>query len=207
MTLCESGGMADALVSKSSKGDLVGVQVPPLAPTQLFKESLLALFLVYSDRGGIWMNWGFIQHLEQIDKLLNRLNALEIERDYPITWERVHVISCAQLGRLLARERGVDIELAALACSLHDIGRWYTGRQANHALHGEEPVREFLKTMPLSEEQKEEILQAVIHHSEKEKVGTPLGEVVKDADILDCYLHGDEITKPFHLARLEKLIK
>lgn len=42
----ESGGMADALVSKSSKGDLVGVQVPPLAPITLLKKSLLALFLI-----------------------------------------------------------------------------------------------------------------------------------------------------------------
>lgn len=152
------------------------------------------------------MNREFIQHLERIDKLLNRLKDSETIRDYPIIWERVHAISCAQLGRLLARERGVAIELAALACSLHDIGRWYTGRQENHALHGEEPVREFLATMLLSEGEKEEILEAVIHHSEKNRVGAPLVEVVKDADILDCYLHGDEITKPFHLARLEKLI-
>lgn len=152
------------------------------------------------------MNREFIQHLERIDKLLNRLKDSVTVRDYPIIWERVHAISCAQLGRLLARERGVDIELAALACSLHDIGRWYTGRQENHALQGEEPVREFLANMLLSEGEKEEILEAVIHHSEKDKVGNPLGEVVKDADILDCYLHGDEITKPVHLARLEKLI-
>ncbi len=36
--------MADALVSKSSKGDLVGVQVPPLAPKMLLIKSLRALF-------------------------------------------------------------------------------------------------------------------------------------------------------------------
>lgn len=152
------------------------------------------------------MKWEFIQHLEQVNALLDRLEGLNIHRDYPISWERVHAVSCAQVGRLLAQERGVDIELAALACSLHDIGRWYTGQQANHAVQGEEPVREFLKTAALSEEKKEQIMQAVIHHSEKDKEGDPLDEVVKDADILDCYLHGDEITKPFHVARLEKLL-
>lgn len=151
------------------------------------------------------MKWEFIQHLERIDKLLNQLSALDMERDYPVAWERIHAVSSAQMARLLAKERGVDMELAALACSLHDIGRWYTGRQANHALHGEKPVREFLANMNLSAVEKEEILQAVIHHSEKDKVGSPLEELVKDADILDCYLHGDEITKPFHLARLENL--
>lgn len=151
------------------------------------------------------MNWNFISYLEQIDNRLTELAAIEQERDYPLIWERVHAVSCAQIGRLLASERGVNPELAALACALHDIGRWYTGKQADHALHGEEPVRRFLAGLPLTEAEKEEILQAVIRHSEKDKEGSPLDELVKDADILDCYLHGDEISKPFHLARLKKL--
>lgn len=152
------------------------------------------------------MKWNFIQYLEQIDQLINSLEKLDKDRDFPIMWERVHVVSCAQIGRLLARERGVDMELAALACALHDIGRWYTGQQVDHALQGEEFVRKFLVNILLANDEKEAIIQAVIHHSEKDKIGTPLDEVVKDADILDCYLHGDEITKPFHLARLEKLL-
>lgn len=151
------------------------------------------------------MNWNFIAYLEQIDNLLTELAGIEQERDYPVVWERVHAISCAQIGRLLASERGVNSELAALACALHDIGRWYSGKQADHAQHGEEPVRKFLTNLPLTENEKAEITLAVIRHSEKDKVSSPLDELVKDADILDCYLHGDEISKPFHLARLEKL--
>lgn len=153
------------------------------------------------------MKWGFINHMEEIYALLSDLEQEKMDRDYPISWERVHATSCAQIGRLLAKKRGVDLELAALACSLHDIGRWHTGRQADHARHGEEPVRRFLERNSLPKEMKENIVQAVIHHSEKENVGTPLVEIVKDADILDCYLHGDEITKPFHIARLELLLK
>jgi uncharacterized protein len=152
------------------------------------------------------MNWKFIQHLDKLNGLLDQLEKMNLERDYPIVWERVHSVSCAQMGRLLARNRGVDTELAALACSLHDIGRWYTGKQVDHALHGEKPITDFLENLSLSQDEKDAIIQAVIHHSEKDRVGEPLDEVVKDADILDCYLHGDEITKPFHLARLEKLI-
>ncbi|HVJ49304.1 HD domain-containing protein [Desulfitobacterium sp.] len=153
------------------------------------------------------MKWEFINHMEEIYALLRDLEQEKLERDYPISWERVHATSCAQIGRLLAKKRGVDMELAALACSLHDIGRWYTGRQADHARHGEEPVRRFLEKNSLSAETKEEVIQAVIHHSEKEKVGSPLEEIVKDADILDCYLHGDEVKKSFHVARLENLLK
>lgn len=155
------------------------------------------------------MKWEFINHMDKVHALLAELEEKDQEkgltRDYPLSWERVHASSCAQIGRLLAQKRGVDLELAALACSIHDIGRWYTGKQKDHAFFGEEPVRKFLASYSLEEKEKEEIIQAVIHHSEKDKVGSPIEEIVKDADILDCYLHGDEISKPFHVVRLEKI--
>ncbi|MGE4273302.1 MAG: HD domain-containing protein [Desulfitobacterium sp.] len=153
------------------------------------------------------MKWEFINHMEKIYDLLQMLEQEKKDRDYPFAWERVHATSCAQVGRLLAQKRGVDLELAALACSLHDIGRWYTGLQKDHALHGEEPVRRFLEIYPVAETDKEEIIRAVIHHSEKDKVGLALEEIVKDADILDCYFHGDEVTKPYHVARLKKAME
>jgi len=156
---------------------------------------------------GMKMKWEFINHMEKINELLGALEQEEMDRDYPIAWERTHATSCAQMGRLLAQKRGVDLELAALACSLHDIGRWYTGLQRDHALRGEEPVRRFLVGSSLTDEDKEGIAQAVIRHSEKDKVGSPLEEIVKDADILDCYFHGDEICKPYHLARLKQVME
>lgn len=152
------------------------------------------------------MNWKFIKHLDDIYQTLDELEKHLIERDYPLIWERVHATTCAQVGRMLAQKRSVDTELAALACSLHDIGRWYIGRQADHARHGHEPVRNFLEKLELSTDQKEQIVQAVINHSDKDKTGSPLEEIVKDSDILDCYWHGDAITKPFHVARLKKLL-
>lgn len=153
------------------------------------------------------MKWEFINHMEKINSLLRDLEQEKMCRDYPISWEIVHATTCAQVGRLLAQKRGVDLELAALACSLHDIGRWYIGRQKDHALHGEEPVGRFLESYSLDERSKKEVTQAVIHHSEKDKVGSSLEEIVKDADILDCFFHGDEITKPYHVARLKKVME
>jgi len=151
------------------------------------------------------MKWDFINHMERVFELLADLEGNELERDYPLAWERVHANSCAQVGRILAQKRKVDTELAALACSLHDIGRWYTGKQKDHALHGEEHVRRFLENYPLTQEDKEAVVQAVIHHSEKDKEGSSLEEIVKDADILDCHFHGDEISKPYHVARLNNI--
>ncbi|GMA98632.1 HD domain-containing protein [Pelosinus sp. IPA-1] len=39
------------------------------------------------------------------------------------------MISCATVGRMIALERGVDSELAAIACSVHDYGRIITGKK------------------------------------------------------------------------------
>lgn len=153
------------------------------------------------------MNWGFINNLQRVYDFMDNLEKQNSQRDYPVIWERIHATSCAQIGRMLAEKRGVDMEQAALACALHDIGRWVSGRQANHAPNGEEPVCRFLIEGKITEEIREQIIQAVIKHSEKEQIGTPLEEIVKDADILDCHWHGDKMTKPFHVARLHQCLK
>lgn len=153
------------------------------------------------------MNKDFINDLQRIYSLMNNLEKQTIERDYPIIWERIHATSCAQIGRMLAEKRNVDTEQAALACAIHDIGRWISGRQSDHAPKGEEPARLFLAEGKGTEETREQIVLAVINHSKKEQIGTPLEEIVKDADILDCYWHGEEIVKVHHITRLQQLLK
>lgn len=153
------------------------------------------------------MKWESIKEMLRILTLLDNLEQQGSERDYPIGWEKVHATSCAQIGRMLADKRGVEVEQAALACALHDIGRWFTGHQQGHAPKGEEPVRQFLADKTMTIEEKEQIVQAVINHSKKDEIGSPLEEIVKDADILDCYWYGDVIEKPFHKARLIKVLE
>jgi len=153
------------------------------------------------------MNRDFINNLQRIYSLLDYLEEQTIERDYPIIWERIHATSCAQIGRMLAEKRKVDVEQAALACAIHDMGRWVSGRQSDHAPKGEGPARLFLAEEKGSGEYREQIVQAVINHSQKEQIGTPLEEIVKDADILDCYWHGEEIVKVHHITRLQQLLK
>ena len=131
-----------------------------------------------------------------------------VELDYPIDWERIHVISCAKLGYLMAEERGVDPILAAVACAVHDYGRIITGKQANHAEVGYEPVMDFLrKTELFTEEEVLEIGFSVKNHSNKSDVGTPLEEIVKDADVLDFHQYGYEMPRPEQQARLNRMLK
>ena len=146
--------------------------------------------------------------LAEIEKYAKIHAENGVELDYPIDWERIHVISCAKLGYLMAVERGVDPILAAAACAVHDYGRIITGKQSNHAEIGYEPVMEFLKGLGLfSAEEIEEIGLSVKNHSNKSEVGTPLEEIVKDADVLDFHQYGYEMPRPEQQERLNRMLK
>ncbi|MDD5204954.1 MAG: hypothetical protein PHS17_06010 [Desulfobacterales bacterium] len=49
------------------------------------------------------------------------------------------------------------------------------------------------------------IAQAARNHSSKGETGTPLEEIVKDADVLECFLYGIAIEKDGYRRRLDKL--
>lgn len=141
--------------------------------------------------------------LKEIDKY----EELVPERDHFIDWERVHIVSCAKIGYMMAEKRGVDPILAAAACACHDYGRIITGKQAGHAEAGYIPVQEFLKKTGLfSDEEIAQIAVAVRNHSKKEEIGSPLEEIVRDADVLDFYQYGYDVARRSQQDRLEKLL-
>lgn len=143
-------------------------------------------------------------------KMLERISEFEnstVKRSYPLDWERIHMISSAKIAEILAFKRGVDAEMAALACSVHDYGRIVTGRQNNHAETGYEPVKAFLSELGfLTENEIKQISLAARNHSSKKEIGTPLEEVVKDADVLDCWQYNLPLEREEQKKRLEKVI-
>ncbi|ATW26070.1 HD domain-containing protein [Candidatus Formimonas warabiya] len=142
--------------------------------------------------------------LEKIEELAHQ----DMERDMPLNWERIHMISCAKAGQILALKRGVDTELAAIACSVHDYGRIVTGRQRNHAQASFEPLKEFLAASGwFSAREIDEITRTARNHSSKKEIGTPLEEVVKDADVLDCYQFGLPLEREEQRERLGKILQ
>ncbi len=141
--------------------------------------------------------------LKEIDKY----EKLVPERSHFIDWERVHISSCAKLGYLFAEERGVDPTLAACACAVHDYGRIITGKQEGHAEAGYKPAMEFLRGTGLfTEDEIQQMGIAVKNHSKKAEVGSPLEEIVKDADVLDFYQYGYGFAREEQKVRLEKLL-
>lgn len=126
------------------------------------------------------------------------------KRDEPLDWEKIHMASCARLGYLMALSRQADPELAACACVVHDYGRILTGVQAGHAEAGFEPVKSFLhKTGLFNEEEIQILADAVRSHSRKSEIGTPVEEIVKDADVVDCYQYGAPFAREEQRKRYE----
>lgn len=141
-----------------------------------------------------------LRKIEEYDRLVP-------VRDKFIDWERVHMASCARIGYLLAERRGIDPDLASFACTVHDFGRMITGKQAGHAEAGYLPVKEFLQETGLfSASEIEEIATAVKNHSKKGEIGTPLDEIVKDADVLDFYQYGFGFDREEQKIRLQALL-
>lgn len=129
-------------------------------------------------------------------------------RDEPLDFERLHMASSARCAWMLAVERGVDPELAACAAAIHDIGRIITGKQSGHADAGYEPACTFLKETELFTESEIEMLAAAVkNHSSKTVVGTDIEEIVKDADVIDCYQYGMPFDRPEKETRYNKWLE
>jgi uncharacterized protein len=112
-------------------------------------------------------------------------------RESSIQWELKHSSGVVQIARILAQKRGVDEELAVTAAALHDIHVVINGDYTNHAKNGAAIAREVLRTeTDFTEDEIDSICEAIAHHSEKHLYSSnPLIELIKDADVLDCFFY------------------
>lgn len=106
----------------------------------------------------------------------------------------VHLYGVAGNAALLALQRGLDPELATVAGLLHDISTYATGDSRNHAGRSAAMARTCMKSAgQFTQEEMDAICSAIAHHSDKDKVQSPLDEVLKDADVLHHCLHNPTI--------------
>jgi len=146
--------------------------------------------------------------LSRLFKVIRQMEGKDVERDYPLNWEVIHASSCSRVAQILARKRGIDVEMAAIAAAVHDYGRIVTGKQQNHAEAGFEPLKEFLINLGIFTDNEIQLLTDTCRrHSNKHEVGNDLEEVIKDSDVLDCHLYGEEIKKEPHKMRLNQVLK
>ena len=115
----------------------------------------------------------------------------DAERSWSKVFELKHSSSVAQIGRILAQKRGLQVDLGAVICTMHDISVFVSGRVTDHAHKGAPIAAKMLrKTKRFSDQEIKLISGAIYNHSDKQIISkNPYYELVKDADVFDCGLY------------------
>jgi len=96
-----------------------------------------------------------------------------------------HLYGVSLAATMLAKKRGLNPELAAMAAMLHDMHAYKTGSYDDHAHKGADLAREILTELELSNpEETDLICSAIYHHDDKYAVDGPMDELLKDADVI-----------------------
>jgi len=126
------------------------------------------------------------------------------DRDFSIYWSMSHMITTAQIMRLLAIKRNLDADICAIAGLIHDIATMESGKTNNHAARALDYIAPLMKAYNESNFAKNDalkitdaeikLLEEIIpqHSNKNETSANPYAEALKDADVIDRYLHGVE---------------
>lgn len=106
-----------------------------------------------------------------------------------------HLYGVSLAATILAKRRGLDPELAAMAGMLHDLYAYKSGTYEDHAHQGGGMARNILEKLDLTAmEETDAICSAIYHHDDKLVVDSPMDELLKDADVIDhCF---KDLSKP-----------
>ena len=137
----------------------------------------------------------------------NELNQLEDEEKRISATAHLYGVSLA--ATVLAKKRGLDPELAAMAGMLHDLYAYKSGTYDDHAHQGAGLARNILEKLDLTAmEETDAICSAIYHHDDKLEIDNPMDELLKDADVIDhCFKDLSKPIKEKEQKRYESLCK
>ena len=120
-----------------------------------------------------------------------------------------HLYGVSLSATILAKKRGLDAELAAMAGMLHDLHAYKSGSYDDHAHLGAELAKEVLEKLALTSPAENEIIRsAIYHHDDKLLEDSPMDELLKDADVIDhCFKDASKPVKEKEQKRYEALCK
>ncbi len=136
-----------------------------------------------------------------------KINELEDEDKHISAIAHLYGVSLA--AQILAKKRGLDPELAAMAGMLHDMHAYMSDSYEDHAHLGAELGRGILEKLELTTPEETEIIcSAIYHHDDKALLDSPMDELLKDADVLDrCFKDASKPVKEKEQKRYDALCK
>ena len=147
-----------------------------------------------------------MSRLKELRKYVNEeLKKMPDEDDRISAVNHLYGVSLA--ATMIAKKRGLDPELAAMAAMLHDLHAYKTGSYDDHAHKGAELAREILTELQLTDDAETDMIcSAIYHHDDKYAADAPMDELLKDADVIHHTLN--DTSKPVkekEQARFDKL--
>jgi HD superfamily phosphodiesterase len=141
---------------------------------------------------------------EYVDKKINKIDDVDKR-----TGAIAHLYGVSLAAQILAKKRGLDPELAAMAGMLHDLHAYKSGSYDDHAHLGAELARKVLDKLGLTTPDETEIIcSAIYHHDDKATVDGPMDELLKDADVIDhCFKDSFKPVKEKEQKRYDALCK
>ena len=120
-----------------------------------------------------------------------------------------HLYGVSLAATMIAKKRGMDSEIAAMAAMMHDLAAYKSGSYDDHAHKGADLARAILTELALTDEQETEMIcSAIYHHDDKLIVDGPMDEVLKDADVIHhCMNDLSKSVKDKEKARFEALCR
>ena len=120
-----------------------------------------------------------------------------------------HLYGVSLAATMIAKKRGLDPELAAMAAMMHDLAAYKSGSYDDHAHRGAELARGILEELgQTSADETDLICSAIYHHDDKLVVDGPMDEVLKDADVMHhCMKDLSKAVKDKEKVRYEALCR
>ena len=147
-----------------------------------------------------------MSRIKDLQKYIHKvLKGMDDNQKRAATVAHLHGVSLAAV--MIAKKRGENAELAAMAGLLHDLYAYKSGSYDDHAHKGAEYARKLLEELGITSADETDIIcSAIWHHDSKAEVDSPMDEILKDADVIHHSL-GDPTKeiKPHELARYNRL--
>ena len=119
---------------------------------------------------------------KQVYKTLAK--CIDDEQDRAKAVAHLHGVSLA--ATIIAKKRGENPELAAMAGLLHDLHAYKSGSYDDHAHKGADLAKKILSDLDsVSGKEIDMICSAIWHHNDKDNIDSPMDEVLKDEDVID----------------------